>query len=35
MIIGIVLIALGVGALTYQGITDTSREKTIDIGAYP
>ena len=32
MIIGIVLIALGVVALAYQGITYTSREKFIDIG---
>jgi len=32
MIIGIVLIALGVVALGYQGITYTSREKIIDIG---
>ena len=32
MIIGISLIALGVVALAYQGITYTSREKIIDIG---
>ena len=32
MLIGIVLIALGVVALAYQGITYTSREKIIDIG---
>jgi hypothetical protein len=32
MIIGIILIALGIGALAYQGITYTSREKIIDIG---
>ena len=32
MIIGIVLIAIGVGALAYQGITYTTREKIIDIG---
>jgi hypothetical protein len=32
MIIGIVLIALGVVALAYHGITYTSREKIIDIG---
>ncbi len=32
MIIGIFLIALGVVALAYQGITYTSREKIIDIG---
>ncbi len=32
MMIGIALIALGVAALAYQGITYTSREKIIDIG---
>ncbi len=32
MIIGIVLIAIGVAALAYQGISYTSREKIIDIG---
>jgi hypothetical protein len=32
MIIGFVLIALGVVALAYQGITYTSREQIIDIG---
>ncbi|MEK7826809.1 MAG: DUF3185 domain-containing protein [Thermodesulfobacteriota bacterium] len=32
MIMGIVLIALGIGALAYQAIIYTSREKTIDIG---
>ena len=32
LLIGIVLIALGVVALAYQGITYTSREKIIDIG---
>ena len=32
MIIGIALIVLGVGALAYQGITYTTREKIIDIG---
>ena len=32
MIVGIVLIALGMGVLAYQGITYTSREKIIDIG---
>jgi uncharacterized membrane protein len=32
IIIGIVLIALGVVALAYQGITYTSREKIINIG---
>jgi hypothetical protein len=32
MLIGIILIALGIGALVYQGITYTSKEKIIDIG---
>ena len=32
LIIGIVLIAIGVGTLAYQGITYTTREKIIDIG---
>jgi uncharacterized membrane protein len=32
MILGIALIALGVVALAYQGITYTSREKIIDVG---
>lgn len=32
MIVGIVLIALGIVALGYQGFTYTSREKIIDIG---
>jgi uncharacterized membrane protein len=32
VIIGIALIALGVVAFAYQGITYTSREKIIDIG---
>jgi len=32
MIIGIVLIAFGVVAFAYKGITYTSREKIIDIG---
>jgi uncharacterized membrane protein len=32
MVIGIALIALGVVAFAYQGITYTSREKIIDIG---
>ena len=32
MLIGIALIALGVVAFAYQGITYTSREKIIDIG---
>jgi len=31
-IVGVVLIALGVVALVYQGITYTSRETVIDIG---
>ena len=31
-IVGIVLIALGVIALAYQGITYTTKEKVIDIG---
>lgn len=32
MFIGLALIVLGAVALTYQGITYTSREKIIDIG---
>ncbi len=32
IIIGIALIAIGVVAIAYQGITYTSREKIIDIG---
>ena len=32
MILGVVLIAIGVIALAYQGITYTTREKVIDIG---
>ena len=32
MLIGIVLIVLGVVALAYQGITYTSRERSLDIG---
>ncbi len=32
MLIGIVLIILGVAALTYQGITYTTREKVLQIG---
>ena len=32
MLIGIVLIALGVIALAYQGITYTTREKVVDLG---
>jgi len=31
-IVGIVLIALGLGALAYQGITYTSRETIVDVG---
>lgn len=31
-LIGILLIALGIGALAYQGITYTSKEKILDIG---
>ena len=31
-IVGIILIALGVIALAYQGITYTTKEKVIDIG---
>ena len=33
MIIGLVLIVLGIGALAYQGITYTTREKIFDIGS--
>jgi hypothetical protein len=32
MLVGIVLIILGVAALTYQGITYTTREKVLQIG---
>jgi len=32
VIIAIILIALGVAALAYQGITYTTREKVFDIG---
>jgi len=32
MIIGLVLIVLGIGAIVYKGITYTTREKIIDIG---
>jgi dipeptide/tripeptide permease len=32
IILGVVLIALGVLALAYQGITYTKREKILDIG---
>ena len=31
-LIGIVLIALGIVALAYQGITYTTREKVLDLG---
>jgi hypothetical protein len=31
-ILGVVLIVLGLGALAYQGITYTSREKVLDLG---
>ena len=31
-IVGVVLVALGVVALVYQGVTYTSRETVIDIG---
>jgi hypothetical protein len=32
IIIAIILIALGIGALAYQGITYTTREKVVDLG---
>jgi uncharacterized membrane protein HdeD (DUF308 family) len=32
MLVGIALIALGVIALAYQGITYTTREKVVDLG---
>jgi hypothetical protein len=32
IIIAIILIALGVAALAYQGITYTTREKVVDLG---
>lgn len=32
MLVGIALIAIGVIALAYQGITYTTREKTVDLG---
>ena len=32
MIIAVILIALGIAALAYQGITYTTREKVVDIG---
>jgi len=31
-LIGIILIAIGIIAFTYQGITYTTREKVVDIG---
>jgi len=31
-LLGVLLLALGLGALVYQGITYTSRETVIDIG---
>lgn len=31
-LVGIILIVIGVVALTYEGITYTTREKVIDIG---
>lgn len=31
-IIGVILIALGIAAFAYQGITYTTREKVVDIG---
>jgi hypothetical protein len=31
-LIGIVLIAVGIAAFTYQGITYTTREKVVDVG---
>jgi hypothetical protein len=32
VLVGIALIAIGVIALAYQGITYTTREKTVDLG---
>jgi len=32
MIIGIVLIVVGIGALAYKGITYTTRENIVDMG---
>ncbi|MGZ6207427.1 MAG: DUF3185 domain-containing protein [Syntrophales bacterium] len=32
IIIAIILIALGIAALAYQGITYTTREKVVDLG---
>jgi len=31
-VIGIILVAIGIIALAYQGITYTTREKVVDIG---
>lgn len=33
MIIGLILIVLGIGALAYKGITYTTRERIFDIGS--
>ena len=33
LIIGLVLIVLGIGALAYKGITYTTRERIFDIGS--
>ena len=35
IIIAIILIALGIAALAYQGITYTTREKVVDLGPPP
>jgi hypothetical protein len=32
IILGIILIALGIAAFAYQGITYTTREKVVDLG---
>jgi uncharacterized membrane protein len=32
-LIGIILIAVGIAAFAYQGITYTTREKVVDIGS--
>lgn len=32
MLVGIILIILGIAALTYQGVTYTTREKVLQIG---
>jgi hypothetical protein len=32
VIVGVVLVALGILALVYQGITYTSRKKVVDVG---